>query len=286
MPATNGVATFSGCQIVGPVAPTPHRHRRPRRPTPGPTQHCFQHHSRSPAKLFITQPPVAAANGAAWPTRRVTIEDSGGNPTTSTDTVTLAIDPHHGPSSPAPAAPQPATNGVAAFIGCQIVGPVGTYTLTATDDPAGLTPAPPSTAFTITLRSRRQVVHHRQPPGSGRQRGDLGHPAGRDHRGQRRQHRHQLHRYRHAGHRLRAVRGHPRPAMAASSPATNGVATFSGCQIVGPVGSYTLTATDDTPHPVPTQLRVHHHLRRARPAGLHHPTRRRRAEPPGPPSRS
>ncbi len=86
---------------------------------------------------------------------------------------------------------QPATNGVAAFTGCQITGLVGSYTLTATDDPDGLTPAT-STAITITVGAPAQLAFTTQP-GGGHRACHLGHTAGGDGRRQRRQPRPHLH---------------------------------------------------------------------------------------------
>ncbi len=62
----------------------------------------------------------------------VTVEDSGGNPVpTSTDTITLLIasPPGSGATLTCDANPMPATGGVAAFTGCQIIGYPGSYTL-------------------------------------------------------------------------------------------------------------------------------------------------------------
>ena len=71
--------------------------------------------------------------------------------------------------------------------------------------------------------------------------------------------------------------------------ATAGVATFSGCQIVGPVGTYTLTATDSTSGSVTpaTSFVFTINGRPADPPGVHHPTKRRpKRGAPGPPSPS
>ena len=172
--AISGVATFSGCQIVG-LTGSYALTATATDPVTGPlspdTSTSLTITVGTPNKLAFSTQPGGGANGAVWSTQpAVTIEDSGGNPvTTSTDTVTLAIE--SGPSGSLTCSggtdSVAAISGVATFTGCQIVGPTGTYTLTATaTDPVtgALSPAT-SLILTITVGQAKQLVFTTAPGG-------------------------------------------------------------------------------------------------------------------------
>ncbi len=254
--ASGGIATFNDCQIVGPAgnytltATTTD-------PTGGPLQSdsdSFPITLGQPAQLVFTTQPGGGANGTDWGAQPVVkIEDSGGNIITgSTDTVALAIASqpsgqtasltcNGGPPSLA------ASDGKATFSGCQIVGPIGSYTLTATTtDPAGPIKPGTSATFTITVGQPDKLVFTRQPGGGPNGAAWSVQPAvAVDDSG---------------GNPITgstdtvnlAIASHPPGQLATlncdPAPApTAGVTTFSGCQIVGPIGSYTLTATTTDP---------------------------------------
>jgi hypothetical protein len=201
---------------------------------------------QSGLKLAFTTQPGGGPSGSPWATQPVvTIEHHGGHSTIAIDTITLAIT--SGPSAatltctggPSLAA----TDGVATFSGCQIIGPVGTYTLTATDSTSGSVVPASSFVFTITVGTPAQLVFTTQPGGG---------PSGAAWATQ------PVVTIEDSGGNTvttstdtvsLAITGGPsapftcsggRPTVAARA----GVATFSGCQITGPPVFYSITASD------------------------------------------
>ena len=94
----------------------------------------------------------------------MTIEDAGGNTVASSAPVTLAIttQPGSGAALTCTTNPLAATNGVATFAGCKIVGKSGSYTITATAP--GLTGT--TTTFTLNPGPATQLVFTVQPSGT------------------------------------------------------------------------------------------------------------------------
>ncbi len=138
--AIAGVATFSGCQIVGPAGTYTLAATDSTSGSVAPaTSVVFTITVGAPTHLAFTAPPGGGPSGVAWATQPVvTIEDSGGNTvTTSADTISLAIT--GGPSANFTCDGGPpsvaATAGVATFRGCQIAGPAVFYTIAASDPP-------------------------------------------------------------------------------------------------------------------------------------------------------
>ena len=253
MPATAGVASFSGCQIVGPVGNYTLTATDSTSGSVAPaTSTSFAITVGAPSKLVFSTQPGGGPNGAAWSAQpAVTIEDSGGNPTASTDTITLAI--ASGPSGASLTCAggsdaNVATAGVASFSGCQIVGPVGSYTLTAADSTSGSVTPATSFVFTISVGQPTHPVFTTPP--SGGQSGaawatqpvvtieDSG------------------------GNTVTTSTDTVSLAITSGPPsatftcnggppsgpqpvaAVAGVATFGGCQITGPPVFYTITASD------------------------------------------
>ncbi len=246
--AVAGVATFSGCQIVGPVG-TYTLSATDSSDGASVTSAAFNLDVGSSTQLVFSAQPGGGANGAVWSAQpAVTIKDSGGNPTASTDTITLAISGSSGASLTCNGGSDsmPATAGVAGFSGCQIVGPTGTYTLTATDSTSGSVASATSTSFSVTVGAPSRLVFSSQPGGGQNGAPWSNQPAVTIEDS--------------GGNKVTtstdtvalAIASGPSGASLTcaggsdTKAATAGVAGFGGCQIVGPVGTYTLTATDST----------------------------------------
>jgi hypothetical protein len=198
--------------------------------------------------LAFTAQPGGGQDGAGLSTQpTVTIEDIGGNPvTTAAGPVTLTF------------ASQPAGNtatlscgggtsiaapgGVAAFAGCKIVGPVGNYSLTATDTADGLAPLT-SGSFAIAVGPPDHLAFTTVPGGG---------PSGAVWAVQPAVTIEDI-----GGNTVTtstdtvslAITSGPSATFTCnggppSVAATAGVATFSGCQITGPPVFYTITASD------------------------------------------
>ena len=227
---------------------------------------------------FTTQP-NGGPNDQDWTTQPVVkIQDSGGNTiTTSTDTITLAItsQPGNGASLTCNGArTKAATAGVATFTNCKIVGTAGNYTITATDTTRALNPAT-STTFSITVGTAAQLAFTTQPNGGPNGQTWTTQPSTIQ---QRRQHHHHLHRHHQPGHHV--------PARNRRQPHLQRRRTQSGRhrrnrllrQLPdrwdrGHLHHHRHRHHRSQPHPRPRILL--HHRRYRRPAGLHHPTRRR-----------
>lgn len=102
----------------------------------------------SASKLVFLTSPSNSVSGAAFASQPVVaIEDSSGNITSGTSSITLAITTPNGATLTCTANPLAAVNGTATFAGCAI-GKAGTYTLRATS--SSLTSAT-SASFTISV---------------------------------------------------------------------------------------------------------------------------------------
>ncbi|MBV8721208.1 MAG: hypothetical protein JO277_03600, partial [Candidatus Eremiobacteraeota bacterium] len=140
---TNGVATFAGCKIdkagTGYTLTTTNNHSLTNN-----ASSSFNVNVGSPAQLVFTQQPSASATGGTNFAQQpvVAIEDAGGNVTSDTSQVTLAITGGTGSTGAVLSCttnPLAGASGSASFAGCQIDRPGTGYTLTATD--GGLTSA-------------------------------------------------------------------------------------------------------------------------------------------------
>jgi hypothetical protein len=196
-----------------------------------------------PTQLAFTTQPGGAGNGAAWPTQpAVAVEDSSGHVVTgSTSAVTLAIasQPGTGATLSCKSNPVSASAGVASFAGCKITGKAGSYTLKAT---ARNLASATSSTFTVTAGPATRLVFTTQPGGGPSGSAWPAQPAvaAEDSSGN-------------------VVTGSTAAVTLAiaSQPgggatlrctanpvtASAGVAGFTGCEITGRSGSYTLRAT-------------------------------------------
>jgi trimeric autotransporter adhesin len=197
----------------------------------------------TPTQLAFTTQPGGGANAAAWSAQpAVSVEDAAGHVVTgSTSSVTLAIasQPGSGATLSCAANPVTATAGVASFSGCKITGKAGSYTLSATA--TGLTSAT-SAAFTVSVGAAAQLAFTTQPAGgaSGASLGTQPAVSVED-----------------SGGNVvtgstsavtLAIGSQPGSGAAlgcTTNPVTAsaGVAAFSGCEITGQAGTYTLQAT-------------------------------------------
>ena len=157
---SSGVARFSGCKIdkIGSYTLTA--------TASGLTSAfstIFSITVGTPTKLAFTTSPSSSTGGIAFANQPVVaVQDSGGNTTTGTNSVTLSITTAAGATLSCTGNPTPASSGVATFAGCRI-DKAGTYTLTATG--SGLTSAV-STSFTITVGSAMKLAFTTSPSSS------------------------------------------------------------------------------------------------------------------------
>ncbi len=236
---TSGVATFAGCKIGGTSGTYTITAAASGFPTI--TSNNISITPGTASQLVFTTQPNGGANGVAWTTQpTVTIEDAFGNTVTSaTNSITLAIasQPGSGAVLACTTNPRAAVAGVDTFAGCKITGTAGAYTLSATA--TGLTTGT-SNSFSITFGAATQVVFTTSPSGG---------PAGSVWATQ-------------PVVTVEDVSGNTVTSSSAaitlainSGPgvagftcttnplnASSGVASFSGCQIAGLAGSYTLKA--------------------------------------------
>jgi hypothetical protein len=203
------------------------------------------------AQLVFTTQPGGGANGAAWTTQpQVTVVDALGNPITSgvnaTASITLAINSQPGAGAILSCASNPlaASNGVATFAGCKIVGIAGSYTLNAAAPGLATIVSAP---LNIMVGAAAQVAFTVQTGGgaSGAVWGTQPQVTVQDSGGN-------TVATSSASITL-AINSQPTSGAALSctpntnsQTATNGVATFVGCQITGTAGGYTLKATGAT----------------------------------------
>jgi trimeric autotransporter adhesin len=251
--AVAGVATFTNCQISGTAGAGTYTLTATRTGLTAATSSNVVITAGGANKLAFTTQPVGAvpeaSNFATQPV--VTVEDINGNTvTTDNGTVALSIGTYapgnggttQGTLACTPASPINAAAGVATFAGCKITGTAaaGTYTLSATR--TGLI-AGTSSNVVITAGAPTKLVITTQPSGGangiafGTQpvvtvedvNGDTVTSST-------------------ASVSLAIATQPGSGAALACTPASPinavaGVATFSGCNIVGKTGSYTLTAT-------------------------------------------
>ena len=187
---------------------------------------------------FSTQP-GGGANGAALGTQpAVSVEDASGNVVTNaTNSVTLAVGTNPGGALACAGGNALAANtGTASFAGCEITGKAGTYTLTAAA--AGFTTVTSGT-FTLTFGPASQLIFATQP-GGGVDAATWGtQPAVtlEDESGNV---------VTNATNSITlAVATNPGGTLACGTNPLNanaGTASFTGCEITGKIGTYTLTA--------------------------------------------
>jgi hypothetical protein len=253
--AANGVATFTGCQITGPADNYTITATDTTTNLTADTANITLVPG-SPTKVHFTTPPTnTQTNGTPWnpqPTI-VAIQDSGGNTVPGAlenihlrisgqpagNTATLTCD--------TPSNTVAAVNGAATFTGCQIVGPTGPYTITATD-----TTNPALTIDTaINLRVGQPArVAFTTPPGNSQASGRPWSPqptivAIQDSGGNTITNDSDT-----IGLTISQPTGTP-ATLTCDAPgnivtAVTSIATFTGCQITGPLGAYTISATDIT----------------------------------------
>jgi type II secretory pathway pseudopilin PulG len=244
--AINGVASFVGCTIVGPTG-SGYSLAASAAGMTGATSTTFSVGVGAPAKLVFTTQPGGAADGSPFGTQpTVAIEDSAGNVVSSgagsSSSVSLAIgaQPGTGAVLGCPSTTTvTALAGVASFVGCQITGKAGAYTLTATV--TGL-PMTTSISLTITFGSPAMLVFTAQPGGGANGSAWDTQPAVSVEDAQ--------------GNVVASSSAAISLAIAGSASggatidctsnplsASSGVASYTGCTIVGTAGMYQLTAS-------------------------------------------
>jgi hypothetical protein len=240
--ASNGVASFAGCEITGKAGT--YTLTATGAGLAAVTSGSFSVTVGAAAQLAFTAQPGGGANAAAWSAQpAVSVEDSGGNVVTGNSSpVTLAIasQPGTGATLTCAANPVTASNGVASFAGCEITGKAGGYTLEATD---GTLTSATSSAVTITAGAAAQLAFTAQPGGGANAAAWSAQPAvfvedasGNVVTGN-------------SSSVTLAIASQPGSGATLSCTknpvtASGGVASFAGCKITGKAGSYTLKATD------------------------------------------
>jgi DNA-binding beta-propeller fold protein YncE len=166
--AVNGVASFTGCSID--TAGTGYTlAASDAADSVGGTSPAFNVAAPSASQLAFTPSPGGAAPGAPLsPQPVVTVEDAGGNPVTSDNSmVTIAITSGTGASGAALSCTDSggltvqAVNGVATFSGCSVNDAGTGYTLTATD-PGDSLPPTTSSSFNVSSSSTFGPVYSGQ----------------------------------------------------------------------------------------------------------------------------
>jgi hypothetical protein len=199
-----------------------------------------------PAQVAFSTQPSGGANATTWPIQPVvSVEDAYGNVVTgNSSAVTLAIasQPASGATLSCTKNPVTASAGVAAFVGCKIIGTAGSYTLMATD---GTLTSGTTSTFSVTAGSPTKVVFTTQPGGgaSGAAWSTQPKVAVKDSAGN-------IVTSNSSAVTL-AIASQPGSGATLSCKtnpvtASAGVAGFAGCKITGKAGSYTLKATDGT----------------------------------------
>lgn len=240
--ASNGVASFAGCEITGKAGT--YRLKATDGSLTSATSSTFSVSVGPAAQLAFTTQPGGAAAGANLATQpKVSVEDSGGNVVAgNTSAVTLAIGSHPGSGAALSCTRNPVTasGGVASFAGCKITGKAGSYTLKATA--RNLTSAT-SSSFSITAGAAAKLAFTTQPGGGASGTAWSTQPAvsvedssGNVVTGN-------------TSLVTLAISSQPGSGAVLSCTAnpvaaSNGVASFAGCKITGKAGSYTLKATD------------------------------------------
>jgi signal peptidase I len=231
MAASSGTATFSGCKVdkVGTYTLTA---------TSGALTSAvstsFTITPGSATKLGFTASPSSSNGGTVFGTQpSVTVQDAGGNTTTGTDSVTVAITAPLGAVLTCATNPKAAVAGVAIFAGCK-VDKAGTYTLTAT---SGTLTSAVSASFTIATGSATKLGFTSSPTSTTANTAFSSQPvvAVQDAGGN------TISATNSVTLTITTPAGAVLNCTANSKAAVAGVATFAGCSI-NKTGTYTLTA--------------------------------------------
>ncbi|MDI3213055.1 hypothetical protein [Arthrobacter sp. AL12] len=159
-PAVSGVAVYAGCSIDKPGTYTL---TATSSGLTSAVSASFTITAGPATKLAFSTSPSGSTGGSAFGTQPfVTIQDAGGNTTTSTASVTLSITTPAGATLTCTTNPRTAVAGVASFAGCNI-DKTGTYTLTAA---SGTLTVAASSSFTITAGPAAKLVFTTQPSGA------------------------------------------------------------------------------------------------------------------------
>jgi hypothetical protein len=241
--ATNGMASFAGCEVTGKTGSYTLTAAATGFTTVASNSLTIT--VGPAAQLVFTTQPGGGVDGTAWATQpKVTVEDAGGNTvTTANNSITLAVASQPGSGATLACTPNPinASGGVATFAGCKITGQTGSYTINASANGLG---GATSTPFTITIGSASELTFSTQPGGGAS--GTVwatqpvvsvadagGNPVN-------------------TGSNTITLAIASQPGTGAtlactggnSLAATNGVAHFAGCKItIGTAGNYTISAT-------------------------------------------
>ena len=242
--ASAGVASFTGCEITGKAGS--YTLKATDGTLASATSSTVTVSAGAAARLAFTTQPGGGADAAGWSTQpKVSVEDAGGNVVTgNSSAVSLAIasQPGSGATLSCAANPVTASAGVASFTGCEITGKAGSYTLKATD---GTLASATSSTFTVSAGAAARLAFTTQPGGgsvatawSTQPKVSVEDAGGNVVTGNS------------SAVRL-AIASQPGSGATlscAANPVTAsaGVASFSGCKIIGKPGSYTIKATDGT----------------------------------------
>ncbi len=201
----------------------------------GATSTTFQVPVGPAYQLAYTIQPGGGQSGVAWGQQpQVTIQDIGGNTvTTSTASVSVAQTSGTGLSCTGGLS-KTASSGVATFLGCKVSGTAGSYTLTASS--TGLSSVN-SNPYTITPGAAAKLVFTNQPNG-----GQSGVAWTQQPAVSVEDNWNNVVTSSTASISLTPISGLSCTG-GLSQTAVSGIATFSGCQIAGTAGSYTLTAS-------------------------------------------
>ncbi|TMB90902.1 MAG: hypothetical protein E6J45_07880 [Chloroflexi bacterium] len=252
--AASGVASFAGCQIVGTAGS--YTLRATDGSLTSATSSAFNITVGAAAKLAFSQQPTSTTAGAAIsPAVTVQIQDSGGNLTASTASVTIAIGTNAGGGTLSGTLTVAASGGVATFSDLSINKSGTGYTLAATS--SGLTGAT-SGAFNISAAAATQLVFTSQPAsGANIQATGTGtfsaSVAVEDTNGN-------VETADNATTVTMVINNNPSAGVLTCSnsgglgPVTvsSGVASFTGCAITRSGTGYTLTASSSPPHTAPS----------------------------------
>jgi len=150
--STTGIVAFSGCRIdkVGSYTLTATSGTL----TPAVSATVLITAGPAAALRFAAQPATTAATSVFAVQPTIAIVDAGGNATTSTASVTLALTTPAGAALTCTTNPRAAVSGTAAFAGCRIDKP-GNYTITAS---SGSLVSAVSSTIVITSAPRPQLV--------------------------------------------------------------------------------------------------------------------------------
>ena len=236
------MATFAGCKITGTAGS--YTLTASSTGLTSATTSAFTITFGTATQLVVTTQPNGGANGVAWTTQPVvTVEDASGNTVTARPPRSPWPSPPSRvavPPSPAPeACPRRRSTAWPPSPAVRSSGKIGSYTLTASS--TGLTSAT-TNAFTITVGTATQLAVTTQPNGGANGVAWTSQPVVTVEDS--------------GGNTVTTATNTVTLAIATqpgsgatlactTNPVTavNGVATFTGCQIVGKAGSYTVTAS-------------------------------------------